>query len=143
VFQEFLGAALAFTGLPLGWLLASIAEEEVKPGEPFFRILRAALAAMIIWFGSASFLSSLIGQFAVTIGIVFILSKRNLFSIAYALWGIFLGLNLENDLTLLAGLIFLYGITEAALRFNTVKRDKMFMPIDFLFFLALGIGLIV
>lgn len=135
-----LASILCFLGLPVGQLLANLAKEEIPAGKLYFIILRVALAAIILWFGTEQFLTTPLGLFGVVVGIVFILSRRNLFSLAYPLWGFLLGLNMTNDIPLLAGCVFLYGVVEAALRQDSKHLIK---PLDFAFFILLTAGLFI
>lgn len=138
-----LTSALCFLGLPAGQLLAKLASDEIPAGKRHFTILRQALAALVLLFGIEQFLTTPIGLFGGVVGIVFILSRRNLFSLAYPLWGLLLGLNLTNDIALLAGCVFLYGLAEASLR--PVRGQKgltaaMVTWYDLLFFALLPVG---
>ena len=133
-----LASILCFLGLPVGKLLANLAKEEIPAGKQYFMILRVAMAAIILWLGTEQFLATPIGLFGVVVGTAFFLSRRNLFSLAYPLWGLILSLNMTNDIPLLAGCIFLYGLVEAALRSDSKHPIK---PLDFAFFVLLGAGL--
>ncbi len=135
-----LASALCFLGLPAGQLLAKLASDEIPAGKLYFVILRQALAALVLLFGIGQFLTTPIGLFGGVVGIVFILSRRNLFSLAYPLWGLLLGLNLANDIALLAGCVFLYGLAEAALRQDSKPPIR---PLDLAFFVLLAAGLLI
>lgn len=130
---------LCFLGLPVGKFLANLAKEEVPAGRQHFRILRTALAALILWLGTEQFLTTPLGLFGVVVGATLILSRRNLFSLAYPLWGLLLGLNITNDIPLLAGCVFLFGLAEAALRHES---KHLIRPLDFAFFVLLAAGIL-
>lgn len=133
---------LAFTGLPAGALLARLAQEEVglPMAAQYFRALRGVLAALIVWTAAGGlralfpFIGSL-GQFSLTLGALLMLMGRKErrrtgqgnWAAAYALWGLLLGLlagmpalgqpeQALPPITLVAGLVFLYGFVEASLR---------------------------
>lgn len=135
-----LASALCFLGLPAGKLLANLAKEEIPAGKQYFTILRAALAALILWLGTEQLLATPLGLFGVVVGITLILSRRNLFSLAYPLWGLLLGLNSEYGIPLLAGCVFLYGLVEAALRHSTKPLIK---SLDLTFFVLLAAGIFI
>ena len=135
--QQLIASVLSFIGLPVGRYLGTLAEDELEPGKPYLVALRAVVAALIVWFGTGQL--SLLGQFSVTLGVVLILTRRGLFSLVYPLWGIILGLNLKHDAALLAGLVFLYGMVEAASRHQT---DRLYLKTDLLFFPLLLIGML-
>lgn len=135
-----LASALCFLGLPAGHFLARLASDEIPAGKRYFTILRQAMAALVLLFGIEQFLTTPIGLFGGVVGIVFILSRRNLFFLAYPLWGLLLGLNLANDIALLAGCVFLYGLAEAALRQDS---KPLIRPLDLAFFVLLAAGLLV
>lgn len=134
-----LTSVLCFLGLPVGRFLANLAKDEVPLGRRHFTILRVALTAIILWLGIEQFLTTPLGLFGVVTGVTLILSRRNLFSLAYPLWGLLLGLNMTNDIALLAGCIFLYGLVEAALRFDS---KPLIRTLDFAFFILLGVGIL-
>lgn len=139
IVPSILASILCFLGLPVGKLLVNLAKEEIPGGKQYFIILRVALAAIILGFGTEQFLTTPIGLFGVVVGMTLILSRRNLFSVAYPLWGLLLGLNIEHGVPLLAGCVFLYGLVEAALR-NESKT--IFKPLDFAFFVLLAVGIL-
>ncbi len=140
VLPAILASALCFLGLPAGQLLANLASDEISAGKRYFTILRQAMAALVLLFGIEQFLTTPIGLFGGVVGIVFILSRRNLFPLAYPLWGLLLGLNPADGIALLAGCVFLYGLAEAALR---QASKPALRPLDFLFFVLLAAGLLI
>ena len=131
---------LSLAGLPAGHALAEIAREEVtgEHGMRSLRALRALLAASILWFGLSGFLSQL-GQLAVTVGVVFMLSNRRIWGASYGIWGLLLGMA-PGGSALLTSLVFLFGLPEAALRLEE-SRYGFRLP-DILFPVGLMLGLL-
>ena len=140
-----IGAALlGFSGLLAGNVLARVAEEEIEDGMPYFRWLRAGIGLTIVW-TSSSFLFA--ESFALILGgivgglIMLAMERFSLYGFAYPLWGALLGINLvlSSNFSLLAGLIFLYGLVEAAMRFRVQEimgsKDLLFIPLLFVAFL--------
>ncbi len=140
---QLLAGLLAFTGLPAGALLARFAREEVSSpmAAQYFRALRGVLAALILWMGVGGLAALFpfigpMGQFALTLGTLLILTRRKAWGAAYALWGLLLGLLAAvpgasgalaaaiPPITLTAGLVFLYGLVEAALRPVRGQKEK-------------------
>ena len=139
---QLLAGLLAFTGLPAGALLARFAREEVSSpmAGQYFRALRGVIAALILWMGVGGLAALFpfigpMGQFALTLGTLLILTRRKAWGAAYALWGLLLGLlavpgasgalaAATPPMTLMAGLVFLYGLVEAALRPVRGQKEK-------------------
>ena len=129
ILNYILAVVITFLGLFVGFLLALIAEEELKPGKPYFIFLQNLIFSLIIFF--LLFFSELTVWLAILIAtLTFIfLIKTNINSIAIylSLAFIFNGAfrNLLKVFILEASLVFIYGIITGSLVTYKLKNKKL------------------
>lgn len=110
---------IAFSGFLIGLLLRKIAEDELKPGKKYFKILEKTILLIII----ISLLYLTKDYFHLFIGVItgfilaFILGR-------YLFLGLAATISLSN--LLIITLIFIYGISFTALKKHKILKNLIF-----------------
>ncbi|MEE9525894.1 MAG: glycerophosphodiester phosphodiesterase family protein [Candidatus Woesearchaeota archaeon] len=122
VLNLLLAAITAMLGLPIGFLLAKVAKEELKQGEFYFnwmQIIILILAVNIFFYSLKLPISTFILIFIITSSLI--IKSKPKAVMGYILLAVLVYLRLGNDNFIItaAALTFLYGLPTAAL----IKRE--------------------
>ena len=111
-------ALASLLGIPLGFLLAKIAQEELKEGEYYFKWMQNILLIIIIniffSYQGRGFLT-LLGIFVITAGLVLKYKPGHIVGFALTLFLMYLSKDIPQLVFILSSLLFLYGLPTAAL----------------------------
>lgn len=119
---------IAFLGLIAGFFLNKVVKEELEPGKKYFAYLSIVLLAFIIILNIVPILGILIG---VVIGVIL----SYLISNVYFYLGIsaLVSILSNNNIGLLSGLIFIFGLSYAALNYKGVNKKFLLKGLIFFF----------
>lgn len=152
--QYILILLICFSATLIGGIVAYFTEEELAPGEKYFKVLRAFLfLAILFYFVKSLSLSIIINLFFCLIFLICLIRLRkyqNFHTVLYWLQGIVLGISYSNSyFIVLSPLIFLLGLTNGTLfstKYVLNKEPVIVMLKDELknnfLFLAVGLVLI-
>jgi|SRR3989338_10408232 len=119
---------IAFLGLIAGFFLNKVVKEELEPGKKYFAYLSIALLVCII-------ISSIAPIWDIFIGILIGIILSYLITKVYFYFGISaLASILSNkSIILLSGLIFVFGLSYAALDYKGVNKKFLLKSLIFFF----------
>ena len=118
---------IAFSGFPIGMLLAKISPEEMKTGQKYFNLIKSFLIAFTLFFFLQYYQINIIIVIVASI-IIFLLNlylRINVF-IFYALFALILYFTQSNMFyfAIISSLIFLFGLPSGSLKIKLVKKFK-------------------
>ena len=117
---------VSFLGLISGFFLNKITKEELEPGKKYFTLLSIAILLSIIILNIVPIVGILIG---IVIGLILSYLIKNIY--------FYLGISalvsiLSNEnVALLAGLIFVFGLSYTALNYKEVNRKFLLKSLVF------------
>jgi glycerophosphoryl diester phosphodiesterase len=127
ILSIFLISIISLLGLPVGFILAKIAKEELVQGENYFIWMQNIILILIInlfFYSHSPRIRTLVIIFAITSFLIIKYEPRAL--IGYFICGILCFLGIDNPalIFIIASLIFLYGLPTAALiRIEGIKAE--------------------